>query len=67
MCDNCNPAPLSNEEMLDLISTFLSQKQAAMNKAFNDYFKAQTRIHELEQENAKLREELAKYGSCEIL
>ena len=53
MCDNCNPAPLSNEEMLDLISTFLSQKQAAMN--------------ELEQENAKLREELAKYGSCEIL
>ena len=63
MCDNCKEvaAHMSNDEMLDLISTFFHQKQESMNKVLNDYFKAQSRIHELEQENAKLKEELAKY------
>ena len=69
MCDECQEvvAHMSNDEMLDLISTFFRQKQESMNKVLSDYFKAQSRIHELEQENAKLKEELIKYGSCKIL
>ncbi len=58
---------MTNQEMIDMLTDFLSQKQETTNKVFNDYFKAQSRIAELEEENKRLREELLKYGSREIL
>jgi len=51
---------MSNDEMLDLISTFFRQKQESMNKVLNDYFKAQARVAELEAENKKLKEQIEK-------
>lgn len=55
---------LSNADMVEMLRNFLDQKQASMNKVLNDYFTAQKRITELEDENKRLREELSKYGSC---
>lgn len=62
VCDECKEftAHMSNDEMLDLISTFFRQKQESMNKVLNDYFKAQARIAELEAENKKLKEQIKK-------